>query len=282
MISPAGCEKNNVMDSNLNKLKALGFKVKESKNLRSINGYLAGTDKERAIDFMDMFKDQTVKAIICYRGGYGSIRMMPYVDWKIIKNNPKIFCGFSDITLLLNYINKVSNIPTFHTPMVNSNLYDLTTQKYFLNLLTQNSISVNLKDFNCIETFNINNISGNLCGGNLSIICSAIGTPYDINTDNKILLLEDVNEPVYKVDRMLTQLLMCGKLDKCLGFIIGDFLPYNNNTLELIKNILIPLKKPIILGFPLGHAYPNISLPLGTNISIDFSKNTIFIKAIFH
>lgn len=281
IISPAGCEKNNLMDYNINRLKQLGFIIKEGKNLRKINNYLAGTDKERAFDFMEMFKDQSVKAILCYRGGYGSIRMMHYVDWSIVKNNPKIFCGFSDITLLLNYINKIAHIPTFHTPMVNSNLDDKITQKYFLNLLTKNNNLINIKNFDSIKVFNSKNIEGSLCGGNLSVICSAIGTPFDINTDNKILLIEDINEPIYKIDKMLTQLLLCGKLDKCKGFIIGYFTPYDKDTLELIKDILLPLKKPIILGFPIGHEYPNISLPLGSNISIDFSKDNIKLSPFY-
>lgn len=270
------------MNYNLNQLKQLGFKIKEGKNIRKINNYLAGTDKERAYDFMEMFKDKTVKAIICYRGGYGAIRMMEYIDWNIIRSNPKIFCGFSDITILLNYINEIANIPTFHTPMVNSNLNDILTQKYFLNLLTKNNTIIDFKRFNSVKVFNPQNIKGNICGGNLSVICSAIGTPFDINTDNKILLLEDVNEPLYKIDRMLTQLLMCKKLDKCIGFILGHFTPYNIDTLNLIKDILLPFKKPIILGFPIGHEYPNISLPLGSNISIDFSYNIIKIHQLYN
>ena len=148
------------MDSNLSQLKNLGFKIKEGKNLRKINGYLAGTDKERAYDFMEMFKDPLVKAILCYRGGYGSIRMMKYVDWNVIKTNPKIFCGFSDITLLLNYINKILNIPTFHTPMVNSNFNDELTKHYFLNLLTTNNCSINLNKFNSIKIFNAETFHG--------------------------------------------------------------------------------------------------------------------------
>lgn len=281
VISPAGCERNNLMDYNLNQIKDLGFRIKEGANLRKINGYLAGTDKERANDFMEMFNDPSIKGIICYRGGYGSIRIMKYVDWNIIKKNPKIFCGFSDITLLLNYINSISDIPTFHTPMVNSNFKDELTKKYFFNLLTKNKNMINLNKFNSIKVFNPNNITGVLCGGNLSMICSALNTPYDIKTSNKILLLEDINEPIYKIDRMLTQLLLSGKLHKCSGFILGHFTPYNEDIYSLIKDILVPLNKPIIVGFPIGHDYPNISLPIGSNITLDFTKNTMLIHNIF-
>ncbi|MDO4535567.1 MAG: LD-carboxypeptidase [Clostridium perfringens] len=280
IISPAGCEKNNLTDYNLKQIKDLGFKIKESSNLRKINKYLAGTDKERANDFMEMYKNPSIKAILCYRGGYGSIRMMRYVDWNIVKNNSKIFCGFSDITLLLNYINKVSNSPTFHTPMANSNFKDKLTKEYFLSLLTANN-NIDLNQFNSIKVFNKKNISASLCGGNLSMICSAIGTPYDIDTTDKILILEDVNEPIYKIDRMLTQLLVCGKLHKCSGFILGYFTPYNDDILTLIKEILIPLNKPIVAGFPIGHDYPNISLPIGSTITLDFTKNIIYIANIF-
>ncbi len=281
IIAPAGCEKNNLTDYNLKQIKDLGFKIKESTNLRKVNNYLAGTDKERANDFMEMFNDPLVKAIFCYRGGYGSIRMMPYINWNVIKNNPKIFCGFSDITLLLNYINKILNIPTFHTPMVNSNFKDKLTKEYFLNLLTNNSDKIYLNQFSSIKVFNKKNISASLCGGNLSMICSALSTPYDIDTTNKILLLEDVNEPIYKIDRMLTQLLLSKKLHKCSGFILGHFTPYNEDVYTLIRDILIPLNKPIIAGFPTGHDYPNISLPIGSNINLDFTTNAIYISNIF-
>lgn len=281
IISPAGCERNNLIDYNINQIKDLGFKIKEGTNLRKINGYLAGTDKERANDFVEMFNNPLIKAILCYRGGYGSIRMMRYVNWGIIKQNPKIFCGFSDITLLLNYVNSISGAPTFHTPMANSNFKDELTKKYFLNLLTQNNNIIDLNKFNSIKFFNQKNITGILCGGNLSMVCSALSTPYDINTTNKILLLEDINESIYKIDRMLTQLLLSKKLNKCSGFILGHFTPYNEDVYSLIKEILLPLNKPIIIGFPIGHDYPNISLPIGSNISLDFNKSVIHISNIF-
>ena len=281
IISPAGCERNNLIDYNINQIKDLGFKIKEGTNLRKVNGYLAGSDKERANDFMEMFNDPLIKGILCYRGGYGSIRMMRYVNWNVIKKNPKIFCGFSDITLLLNYINSISHIPTFHTPMANSNFKDEVTKNYFLNLLTKNNTVIDLNKFSSVKVFNKKNITGILCGGNLSMICSALSTPYDINTTNKILLLEDINEPIYKIDRMLTQLLLSEKLHKCRGFILGHFTPYNEEVYSLIKNILLPLNKPIILGLPIGHDYPNISLPFGSDISLDFTKNTIVIHNIF-
>lgn len=281
IISPAGCERNNLIDYNINQIKDLGFKIKEGSNLRKINGYLAGTDEERAYDLMEMFENPLIKAILCYRGGYGSIRMMQYVNWDIIKKNHKIFCGFSDITLLLNYISKISNEPTFHTPMANSNFKDELTKKYFLNLLTKSNNIIDLNKFHSIKTFNKKNITGMLCGGNLSMICSALCTPYDIDTTNKILFLEDINEPIYKIDRMLTQLLLAKKLYKCSGFILGHFTPYDKSVYSLIKNILIPLNKPIITGFPTGHDYPNISLPIGSNISLDFTTNSIYISNIF-
>ncbi|MPQ44546.1 S66 peptidase family protein [Clostridium tarantellae] len=277
VICPASGEKDqNFIDINLNRIKNLGFKIKEGKFLRyNSNNYLAAPDKERAEDFMNMFLDPKVKAIICYRGGYGSIRMLNYIKWDIIKHNPKIFCGYSDITLILNCLNIYTDLITFHSPMINSNFENKLTKTYFLNILMNGlkDFSIDLISLPNIKIFNEAQVKGKLCGGNLSIICSSLGTPYEINTKNKILFLEDVNEKDYSIDRMLTQLLLSNKLKNCKAFIIGHFTPNNNN--EVILSLLKPLKKPILMNFPAGHDYPNITLPIGAEIYLDFFKGKI-------
>lgn len=277
IITPASGEKTNSMDKNIEQLQQLGFKIKEGKYLRKCSEYLAGDDKERAYDLLEMFNDKNIKGIICYRGGYGSIRMMQYLDWKIIKKNPKIFCGYSDITILLNNITSITNLITFHSPMVNSNFSNELTREYFLNMLMNpcSTFDINLKNFPQIKIYNKKNIKGKLCGGNLSMICSSIGTPYEINTKNKILLIEDINEENYSIDRMLMQLLLSNKLNTCSGFILGHFTPSNENTEKIILDILKPLNKPIVIGFPSGHDYPNIILPIGAKTFLDIDNNTI-------
>lgn len=276
IIAPASGDKNEVIDYNISSFKNLGFKVKEGKYIRNKQDYLSASDKERAEDFMNMIKDKDVKAIFAYRGGYGSIRIIPYLDFNIIKKNPKILCGYSDLTILLNHITQKTGIPTFHGPMINSKISsDKITKESLLSMLTKENNSINIQTKN-LKIINPLHFKGTLCGGNLTVLCSSIGTPYEINTRNKILMIEDINEENYSIDRLLTQLKFSGKLSSCRGFLIGHFTPYNPKTLNVILSILKPYNKPIICGIPFGHDYPNLTLPLGSTIS--FNPNTEELK----
>lgn len=272
IIAPASPESPEYIDEKINSFSKLGFKIKKGKYLYNNSGYLAGNDKDRASDLNSMFSDTNVDAIVSFRGGYGSIRTIPYLDLNEIKKNPKAFFGYSDITLLLNYISNKCNFPTFHGPMINSNFEDIATKEYFLKALLSNKNKLvyylnNVCDNNYIVK-NDRDFSGKIVGGNLSIICSTIGTPYEINLENNILLIEDVNESPYVVDRMLSQLLSCGKIQKSSAVIVGNFTNcIGSKTSPLVTNVinerLSILKKPIIYGFNLGHDYPNISIPIG-------------------
>lgn len=278
IVSPASGDSADVINYNISSFKNLGFKIKEGKYLRRKNDYLAASDKERAEDLMEMFKNKEVKAIIAYRGGYGCIRMLPYLDMGVIKKNPKILCGYSDLTVLLNYLSQKTGLITFHGPMINSKISsDEITKNSFLSLLTDESnlINISTRDF---KVENKELFRGILCGGNLTMICSTLGTPYEINTRNKILMIEDVNEENYAIDRYLMQLKLSGKLDSCRAFLIGYFTPYNPKTINTILSILLPYKKPIIYNIPFGHDYPNITLPIGSSILFDAAKDKLIIK----
>lgn len=289
IIAPASPESKDFIDQKIKAFESLGFKIKHGKYLYNSYGYLAGTDKERAEDLNSMFADKNIDAIICFRGGYGTIRMVPYLNLNIIRNNPKPFCGYSDITLLLNYLNKVCKFPTFHSPMINSNFNDILTKEYFLKILTNKNSKViyNMREIcgNNYTVWNKKNFKGNLVGGNLSIICSAIGTPYEIEFKNNILFIEDVDESPYVVDRMLSQLISCGKLQKVSGIIIGHFTDCSskNNTFsidEVIKEKLVPLNIPLIQYFPIGHDYPNITIPIGGNFEFLSDDNLLIQKKL--
>lgn len=289
IVAPASPESPETIDSKIEVFKNLGFKIKKGKHLYDKNGYLAGNDEDRANDLNSMFLDKNVDAIVCLRGGYGSIRMVPYLDLKSIRNNPKPFFGYSDITLLLNYISNKCNFPTFHGPMITSNLDDLTTKEYFLKLLTHDKMKIiyNLNDICCDNylIWNKKDFSGNIVGGNLSIICSTIGTPYEINFNNNILLIEDVDESPYAVDRMLSQLISCGKIKKLSGIIVGyftDCINKNNNiTVEdILKEKLSPFNIPIIQGVKIGHDYPNITFPIGSSFKFLSQENLLIQKEI--
>lgn len=257
--------------------------MKKGNHIYDKYGYLAGTDSNRAKDLMDMFIDDTIDAIICFRGGYGCIRLIPYLDLKLIRKHPKVFCGYSDITALLNLISNKCNFPTFHSPMINSNFNDQTTTDYFIKILSNSykHIVYDFNIFNNISILNKQNFTGTLVGGNLSIIISTLCTPCEVKFKDSILLIEEINEPPYVIDRLLTQLLSSNKLKHCKAIILGQFTDcassnINNFSIyDLICQKLLPLNIPIVTNFPSGHSYPNITLPIGCKLSYNSKSNTL-------
>ena len=289
IISPASPDDREFIDKKISEFEKLGFNTVLGTHLYDRYGHLSGNDKDRAQDLIDMFLDKNIDGIVCFRGGYGSIRTVPYIDENIIKSNPKFFCGFSDITLLLNYFAKLGLI-TFHGPMINSDFNDELTHKFFLDISSYNKcrFTYKLNDFKDISIINPDDFSGNIVGGNLAVICSSIGTPYEISTKNSILLLEEVNECPYAIDRMLTQLIYSGKLNKCNGIIIGhlagcELSNYNRSLTpsQVIYDRLAPLNIPIIKGFPFGHSYPNITIPIGCKARFCYKDMTLQINEKF-
>ena len=285
IITPASPESNNIIDEKIKIFSSLGFKVKLGKHIYDKYGYLSGYDYNRAKDINDMFLDPSIDGIVCFRGGYGCGRILPFIDKDTIINNPKFFCGYSDVTLLLNYFCKLGLI-TFHGPMINSDFTNEETLRYFLNISSCNSsnFSYDLSTFDNIHIINKKIFSGKIVGGNLSVICSSLGTPYDIDTKDSILILEDINEVPYSIDRMLTQLLLSGKFENCNAIILGSFKDCSLNdysrslTLyEILLDRLSNLDIPIILNFPFGHDYPNITIPIGSSATYypDFNKFTL-------
>lgn len=285
IISPSSPTNPNIIKKAINDLKSLGFKIKEGTHLFDKIGYLAGKDIDRATDIMDMFKDKNVDMILSMRGGYGAMRLLPYIDFNIIRQNPKIFMGFSDITILLNTFYSKCNLVTFHGPMGNSNLLnDTTTIMSFLNTLKSG-----YKPYSITNPTNIQCkseiggiLNGSLVGGNLCLICSTLGTPYEIDTKDKILFIEEVGEVPYKIDRMLTQLLLSKKLQQCSGIILGQFtdcyLKNYDQSLklhEVIEDRILSLNKPTMSNFMAGHGNPKITIPIGAKVNVNFFTGTI-------
>lgn len=287
IVAPASPEENKLIDIKIKEFSSLGFNIKKGNFIYEKFNYLAGLDNQRADDINNMFKDNSIDAILCLRGGYGSIRMIPYLDIKSIKKNPKPFIGYSDITLLLNYISNKCNFATFHGPMLTSNFNNEITKESFLNNIMNldNKLVYDINEFSNSdsEIWNKKDFEGKIVGGNLSLICSSIGTPYEINTTNNILLIEDVNESPYAVDRMLSQLIFCGKLNKVCGIIIGYFTDCNDIKNEIyikdiLKEKLFKLNIPIIYNVKVGHSYPNITIPIGIKFRYDSNKNLLIQK----
>lgn len=290
IVSPSSCEDKDKINSYINKFKSLGFNLKLGNYLYDKEGFFAGTDIHRSQDITNMFLDDSIDGIICLRGGYGSIRTLRYIDQNIIINNPKFFCGYSDITILLNYFTSLGLI-TFHGPMINSNFDDKVTCKSFIDLSfsNNNKYTYDLNEYPYISYINPAPFSGKIIGGNLSVICSAIGTPYEIDTSNSILLLEDVNQRPYTIDRMITQLIISGILSKCNGIIVGYLSNEPSYNTSISKNILEKtitdaldvLEIPIVLGFPFGHNYPNLMLPIGCDASFSNDSRLLIFSDNF-
>lgn len=287
IISPASPQEYEEIRKGVSFLKSLGFKIKKGNHIYAKLGYLAGSDEARAQDLMDMFLDKEVDMILCIRGGYGCMRILPLLDYNIIKNNPKIFMGFSDITAILNTFSSQCNLITFHGPMTTSNLNDKETLKSFLDTISKGYEPYKIYNPGNmpIQCINDGITKGKIVGGNLCLISSTLGTPYEIDTKNNILFIEDVGEKPYAIDRMLTQLYLSGKLSECSGFILGQFtdcqLPNYERSLtlmEIFKDRLLSLNKPTILNFMSGHDYPKITLPIGVTARI--SSCTPFIEIL--
>ena len=260
-------------------LKEMGFDVIIAPSCFEKKGYLAGlSDRQRAEDIMMMFADEEVDAVLCMRGGYGCNRIIPYLEHFKFEKYPKPFIGYSDITYLHIFLNQFHQLITYHGPMLKDLLTkNQTTTQHFLETI-MGEMSFDMID---VPYYNRNlcPASGILVGGNLTIICSTLGTPYEIDTCGKILFIEEVNEPVYAIDRLLMQLKYSGKLDDAAGIILGDFNVYDKKeTDKLLRRTFRFYNKPVAYNIPSGHCKPIITLPLGSFVTLNPSNNSLSIQ----
>ncbi|MFZ7944151.1 S66 peptidase family protein [Neobacillus sp. 19] len=288
VIAPASPPNRENLERGIDFLKDLGLKVKVGSHVSRINGYLAGSDQERLGDFHDMFSDPEVKGIICACGGFGTGRMAGQIDYELIKKNPKIFWGYSDITFLHTAIRQQSDLVTFHGPMLASDMGKVDThplsKERFLQLF-EPAPFVYTEQISPLEVLVEGEAKGEIVGGNLSLLVSTLGTAYEIDTKGKLLLIEDVNEEPRSVDRMLNQLYLAGKLKDTCGILIGDFCdctPKRNLsfTLEEVFTHYVQLaQKPAIKGFMIGHCNPHISIPLGVQAYMNTYEKKLIVDS---
>lgn len=263
----------------------LGFKIKYGKSCYADEGYLAGSDEIRINDIQEMFVDQNIKAIICMKGGYGASRIVDGIDYHIIKNNPKLFMGFSDVTVLLNAIYAKTNLPTIHGQMgifLGRNDIDDISIIDFKDMLAKDTYGRVLKSPNAITLYR-GSASGKIVGGNLSLITNLIGTDYDIDFTDKIVFIEEVNEAPYRIDRSFAQLRLAGKLKQAKAFVFGYFTgcegEENTQTVaSLIEEYFADLHVPIITNFASGHEFPFLNVPIGIDATLDADKCEITIN----
>ena len=276
------------------RLEEKGFYIVREDSIYRRWGYLAGTDAQRASELMSYFKDKSVRAIFPGTGGYGSTRILSMLDYNIIKSNPKIFIGFSDITALHIAFNQLANLITFHTP---NPMYGLGSKKgldpiselYFWSLLMNSNDYTYEIPFDLygdslkVQTMVPGIASGKLVGGNLSLICSTMGSVYEAETRGSILFIEDVGEAPYRIDRYLSELKLAGKLDLVNGIIIGRFsrreteAPDRSTDFKMhqvFQQYFSIMKVPVIFNFPSGHGSKNVSLPLGCIVEINTDYET--------
>ena len=274
-------------------LKYLRLKPIIMDSCRSHLGYLAGTDRQRASDINDAFASEDIKAVFCLRGGYGAMRILPLLDFDMIRNHPKLLIGYSDITALHTAINSRCSFVTLHGPMPNTGYeqldeFSINSMKRILfqkkeQYIIKNPPGQQMKTLcpGCAE--------GLLTGGNLSLLASTLGSPYEIDTHGKLLFIEEVDEIPYKLDRALTALSLAGKFKDCSGIILGTFTncmnsdhSTNGNTaagdstsqiMDIIKEIVLPWEKPTLFNLRAGHIYPQCTLPLGAIVRIELDRS---------
>jgi muramoyltetrapeptide carboxypeptidase len=291
-VAPARWPKPEWLDAASALLTSKGYQVKIHPQNHLHDGQLGGSDRERAQAINDMFADKTVDTIVCTRGGTGSFRTLDHIDFDLIKKNPKIFCGFSDITTLLHAIHKRTGLVTFHGPMGwnFANTTDPRTLADFLGVVDGSKT-----DYVCTTTaLRKGKASGRLIGGNMHLLRDLIGTSDDWATDDCILFIEDVDEVLYKLDNILWQFKRSGKFKNLKGVIVGEMVevfdaetgfarageqPYGRDWPTLLRDVL-PANIPVCLDFPCGHGSYLTTLPLGIQVELDVSTTQTSLKLL--
>lgn len=257
-------------------LKSLGYNVKWGKNVLKTNKYLAGTDNERLEDLHNAFKDKGINAIIALRGGYGAIRLINKIDYNLIKQNPKIFAGYSDITGLSAMLLKHSGLITYSAPMINGDFGIKSKDKFTIDNFFKTVATTEKQEIKAQTILKEGKASGITFGGNLATLVSLCGLDF-IPNQKFIFFAEDLNEPVYKLDKMFTQLLNIEEFRKNIsGIVFGEFLDIDNDDWlnSLQKEIVQELKVPAISGLKITHAREKLTIPIGIESAI---SNDCFI-----
>lgn len=299
IVAPAGDLERDRIERAAGRLREMGFRVTMRDDIYRRRGYLAGSDEQRSEELMDAFRDPKVNAIFCGAGGFGTTRILDALDYHAIRANPKILTGFSDITGLHLAIQRKAGLVTFHGPVAS---YGLGTKEstgstfsldYFWRAILLSrypqgaSAEVGYtytppQDNPEIETIAGGVAQGRLTGGNLTLVAATMGTPYEIETDDRILFLEDRNEDPYRIDRMLSQMRLAGKLDHLAGVVLGVFVdcdtktPAKSLTLEeVFRDYFEDLGVPVIWNFPCGHFKYNATMPLGVRAELNADTKTV-------
>ena len=287
IVSPAGKVKKEPVLFAVEWLEKQGYKVELGKHVFAQHFQFAGTDEQRLEGLQTAFDDPETDAVICSRGGYGTVRIIDQLDFTEFKKHPKWLVGFSDVTILHAYLNNLG-VATIHgampTSFFNENGDSSESLDSLMDLLTGKNCTYN---FATNKNSKTGNITAELVGGNLSIIVSLLGTKYELKTEGKILFIEEVDEYLYHIDRMMHQLKLAGKLDKLAGLVIGDFTgvkdnksPFGKTFEEIILDALKTYNLPVCFGFSAGHDNKNLALAFGAKCNLNVTQQTSTLKLI--
>jgi muramoyltetrapeptide carboxypeptidase len=255
-----------------------GFEVELAERINERKGYLAGDEKKRAKDLETFFRRGDIDAIFCARGGFGSIQLLPHLS-AALQRYAKVFVGYSDVTVLLNWFLQKCGMVTFHAPMVAMDiargLSDRSKEYLWGSVMGEKRTwTVNLG-----EVIRPGKSAAQMMGGCLSMLVTTLGTPYAIDTDGKLLFLEDVGEKPYRIERMLTHLKMAGKLEHLAGLVLGDFTQCDGEGPPDVRQIIVELfhkaEYPVVMGMAAGHGQENLTLPFGVKMALDGNAATL-------
>lgn len=275
----------NEIDARISYLKSLGFQVVLGDYVYASTGFLAGTDQQRATDLMRMYQNPAVRAILPTRGGVGVEGILPYLDYGYIAQNPKIISGYSDITILLNVLYQFCDQITFHSLLLldfRSSTPPYNFDQYFAATSTAYAPRqiVNPPGMSTVSMVP-GNVTGPLVGGNLTSFVGSLGTPYDLDTGGKILFLEETHEPVNTVYRYLDQLKVAGKFRDCIGIVMGECTgctaQYGKTYEDVIRDVLVPLGKPLMTNIASGHGRYKAAIPIGATTNLNTNNNTLTV-----
>ncbi len=283
IVAPAGPFDRELFAQGIAIIQSMGFETKTDNRIFSRNGYLAGTDLARAAQFMAMVADHQVQAVMAARGGYGALRIMETLDYRQIGAASKAFIGFSDMTALHRAIYLRSGLVTFHGPMVTTMARsDETTRLSWYRTLTE-PVAPSI-DLSSARVLKPGIAQGVLTGGNLTTLCHLTGTAIGAGFQGHILLLEDIGEVPYRIDRMLTQMIMTGLFNGVAGLVLGSFEDCGSGD-EIDALVLERFKDwpiPIVSGAPIGHGRSNWTVPLGISVRLDTAKgDLVFVEPSF-
>lgn len=296
LVAPAWLITEKELQASVERVKQLGLEPVYPDNILDKHGYFSGTDKQRADRFNDMVKNPDIKGIIFTNGGYGCARILDFIDYDLLKKNPKVIIGFSDSTALLNAVHQKTGVVTFHGPVAQT-IHREYNKMQFRNIVMNPSAKYLIESSGSdlaksaqdkvLERYTITSgrVQGELVGGNLTLICSLMGTPYQIDMKGKIVMIEEIDEEPYRIDRMLTQLIASGELAKASGIAFGvcrkcdksdkTVAPNSFTLRQVIEDRIKPLDIPSVYGLSFGHNQCNFTFPIGLKAQLDTDKMTV-------